>query len=145
VITIVIDCHQQPQYFHRKYTRHHLSTKTMQFLPFHPVVRSYEILCCITLINKLCNKQLPLQGNSFFYLFSHIFIVDQLNKKNPLVLGIRKFINICLLTIELNLVWITPGQILLTLIPLGPNSCASTLVNPNKAVLLTEYGPRTYV
>ena len=59
-------------------------------------------------------------------------------------MGIRKFINICLLTIELNFVWITPGQIQLTLIPLGPNSCASTLVNPNKAVLLTEYGPRTY-
>lgn len=45
-------------------------------------------------------------------------------------------------TIELNFVSMTPGAMQLTRIPLEPNSCAKTLVNPSSAVLLTEYAPR---
>ena len=45
------------------------------------------------------------------------------------------------LTTWLNLVWIIPGAIQLTLILSGANSMASALVRPNSAVLLTEYGP----
>ena len=44
----------------------------------------------------------------------------------------------------LKFVWITPGAIQLTLIPIGPHSADNTLVRPSKAVLLTEYGPRSY-
>ena len=45
------------------------------------------------------------------------------------------------LTTELKWVLITPGAIQLTLILSEASSLARALVSPNRAVLLTEYGP----